>query len=46
MKNIEKRTWTTNISIINKMQETEKRNSGIEDTTEQINTLAKLNAKI
>ena len=45
MGNLEKRTWTTDTSISNRIEEMEKRVSGIEDTIEEIDTLAKENAK-
>ena len=45
MDNLGKRTGTTDISIINRIQEIEVRISGVEDTIENIDTTVKENAK-
>ena len=45
MENLGKWTGTSDTSIINRIEEMEKRVSGIEDTIEEIDTLAKENAK-
>jgi hypothetical protein len=45
VKNLGKRTGTTEISIINGIQDMEERTSGVEDTIEEIDTSFKENVK-
>ena len=45
MENLGKRSGITKVSITNRIQETEERISGAEDTVEEINTTVKENSK-
>lgn len=45
MENLRKRTVTTGASITNRIQKMKERTSGVEDTTEEIDTSVKENAK-
>jgi hypothetical protein len=45
MENLRKRSGITKVSITNRIQETEERISGAEDTVEEINTTVKENSK-
>lgn len=46
MENLGTRTETTEVSIINRIQEREERTSGVEDTVEKIDTSVKENIKL
>lgn len=45
MENLRKRTVTTGASITNRIQKMKERTSGVEDTTEEIDTSVKENVK-
>ena len=45
MENLGKRSWATDASINNRIQEIEERISGLEDTLEDIDTIVKENTK-
>lgn len=46
VENLGTRTETTEVSIINRIQEREERTSGVEDTVEKIDTSVKENIKL